>query len=93
MNLLPLFHNIEITTRPDNNKGETQMNGFFERTFKLKEHNTNVRTEIMAGITTFMTMVYILVINPNILSSAGMDRGAVFTATALSAAIATIDGI
>lgn len=66
------------------------MNGFFERTFKLKEHNTNVRTEIMAGITTFMTMAYILVVNPNILSSAGMDRGAVFTATALSAAIATI---
>jgi len=66
------------------------MNGFFERTFKLKEHNTNVRTEIMAGITTFMTMAYILVVNPNILSSAGMDRGAIFTATALSAAIATI---
>lgn len=71
-------------------KEETQMNGFFERTFKLKEHNTNVRTEIMAGITTFMTMAYILVVNPNILSSAGMDRGAVFTATAVSAAIATI---
>ena len=71
-------------------KEETQMNGFFERTFKLKEHNTNVRTEIMAGITTFMTMAYILVVNPNILATTGMDWGAIFTATALSAAIATI---
>ncbi|NMB33044.1 MAG: NCS2 family permease [Clostridium sp.] len=66
------------------------MNSFFERTFKLKEHKTDVRTEIIAGITTFMTMAYILIVNPDILSAAGMDRGAVFTATALSAAIATI---
>ncbi|NLC69082.1 MAG: NCS2 family permease [Clostridiaceae bacterium] len=61
-----------------------------ERLFKLKENGTNVRTEIVAGITTFMTMAYILIVNPNILSDAGMDKGAVFTATALSAAIATI---
>ena len=71
------------------------MNGFLDRTFKLKEHNTDVKTEIMAGITTFMTMAYILIVNPNILSGVEigidlMDRGAVFTATALSAAIATI---
>src|SRR5690554_3158223 len=66
------------------------MNGFFEKTFKLKEHKTDIKTEIMAGITTFMTMAYILAVNPDILSAAGMDPGAVFTATAVSAAIATI---
>lgn len=60
-----------------------------ENFFKLKEHNTDVKTEILAGITTFMTMAYILVVNPDILSAAGMDKGGVFTATALSAAIAT----
>lgn len=53
--------------------------------FKLKENGTNVSTEIFAGITTFMTMAYILVVNPNILSATGMDKGAVFTATALAA--------
>lgn len=53
--------------------------------FKLKENGTNVSTEVFAGITTFMTMAYILVVNPNILSSTGMDKGAVFTATALAA--------
>lgn len=61
-----------------------------EKLFHLKENNTNVSTEIMAGITTFMTMAYILAVNPNIMSAAGMDRGAVFTATALSAAIGTL---
>ena len=55
-----------------------------EKFFKLKEHGTNVSTEIMAGVTTFMTMAYILAVNPNILSASGMDRGAVFTATALA---------
>lgn len=53
--------------------------------FKLKENGTNVSTEVFAGITTFMTMAYILVVNPNILSSTGMDKGAVFTATAIAA--------
>lgn len=60
-----------------------------ERLFKLKERNTTVGIEIMAGITTFMTMAYILAVNPGILGDAGMDRGAVFTATALSAFVAT----
>ena len=60
-----------------------------EKLFHLKEHRTDVKTEVMAGITTFMTMAYILAVNPNILSAAGMDRGAVFTATALSSFIAT----
>ena len=55
-----------------------------EKFFKLKEHGTDVSTEIMAGVTTFMTMAYILAVNPNILSASGMDRGAVFTATALA---------
>lgn len=64
--------------------------GFFEKRFKLKEHNTDARTEILAGITTFMTMAYILVVNPIILSDAGMDWGGVFTATAISSIIATL---
>jgi AGZA family xanthine/uracil permease-like MFS transporter len=63
---------------------------FFEGVFKLKEHKTNARTEIMAGITTFMTMAYILIVNPNILSATGMDAGAIFTATALSAVVGTL---
>ncbi|SMF64482.1 NCS2 family permease [Pseudobacteriovorax antillogorgiicola] len=60
-----------------------------ETFFKLKDHQTSVKTELMAGLTTFMTMAYILVVNPMFLSKAGMDAGAVFTATALSAAFAT----
>lgn len=60
-----------------------------EKLFKLKEHNTDVRTEIMAGITTFLTMAYILAVNPDLLSASGMDSGAVFTATALASALAT----
>ncbi|MGC9422172.1 NCS2 family permease [Vibrio sp.] len=58
-----------------------------ERLFKLSEHGTSVRTEIIAGITTFLTMAYIIFVNPAILSDAGMDRGAVFVATCLAAAI------
>ena len=60
-----------------------------DKIFHLKENHTDVKTEVMAGITTFMTMAYILAVNPNILSASGMGRGAVFTATALSAFIAT----
>jgi AGZA family xanthine/uracil permease-like MFS transporter len=61
-----------------------------EKFFKLKEHNTTVKTEILAGITTFMTMAYILIVNPLMLMDAGMPFGAVFTATALSSLIATL---
>ncbi|MFA5513786.1 MAG: NCS2 family permease [Sphaerochaetaceae bacterium] len=61
-----------------------------EKLFKLSGHKTNVRTEVLAGVTTFLTMAYILIVNPLILSDAGMDFGAVFTATALSSAIATL---
>ena len=61
-----------------------------ESFFRLKENNTDVKTEVLAGITTFMTMAYILMVNPDILSEAGMDAGGVFTATALSAVIGTL---
>jgi AGZA family xanthine/uracil permease-like MFS transporter len=61
-----------------------------EKLFKLSEHKTDVRTEVLAGVTTFLTMAYILIVNPLMLADAGMDFGAVFTATALSAAIATL---
>lgn len=62
----------------------------FEKWFHLSENHTDVKTEVMAGITTFMTMAYILAVNPNILSASGMDSGAVFTATALAAMVATL---
>ena len=61
-----------------------------EKFFKLKEHQTDVKTECIAGITSFMTMAYILAVNPRILSAAGMDAGSVFTATAVASAIASI---
>lgn len=61
-----------------------------EKIFDLKRHKTDVKTEVLAGITTFMTMAYILIVNPLTLSEAGMDFGAVFTATCLSAIIATL---
>ncbi|HCE55754.1 MAG: guanine permease [Lutibacter sp. BRH_c52] len=61
-----------------------------DKFFKITENKSTLRTEIIAGITTFMTMVYILAVNPSILSAAGMDKDAVFTATALSAIIATL---
>ncbi len=61
-----------------------------ERLFKLKEHNTDVKTEILAGITTFMTMAYIIIVNPDMLSATGMDQGAVLAATVLSAGLASI---
>ncbi|MGE5394433.1 MAG: NCS2 family permease [Candidatus Saccharibacteria bacterium] len=63
---------------------------FLTRFFKLQENKTTVRTEIIAGITTFMTMAYILFLNPNILSATGMDKNAVFFATAIAAGFVTI---
>lgn len=60
-----------------------------EKLFKLKENKTDVRTEVMAGITTFMTMAYILAVNPNILSASGMDKSAVLLATAIASFIGT----
>lgn len=64
--------------------------GFFEKTFRLKDHGTTVKTEVLAGFTTFMTMAYILAVNPGILGDAGMDFGKVFTATALASLIGTL---
>ena len=61
-----------------------------ERVFKLKENNTNVKTEVMAGITTFMTMAYILAVNPSILGDAGMDPTAVLIATCLASFIGSV---
>lgn len=61
-----------------------------EKFFKLSDNGTDLKTEVVAGITTFMTMAYILAVNPSIMAAAGMDQGAVFTATALSALIGTL---
>jgi AGZA family xanthine/uracil permease-like MFS transporter len=60
-----------------------------ERYFSLKEHGTDIRTEFIAGVTTFLTMVYIVFVNPQILGKAGMDPGAVFVATCIAAAVST----
>ena len=68
---------------------ETQ-GGVLDRVFRLRERNTSVRTEVVAGLTTFVTMAYILAVNPMILGDAGMDKGAVFTATCLASLIATV---
>lgn len=61
-----------------------------EKLFQLKEHGTDVKTEIIAGFTTFLTMAYIIVVNPDILSVSGMDYGAVFAATCIAAAIGSL---
>ena len=61
-----------------------------EKLFQLQAHKTNARTEIIAGITTFLAMAYILAVNPLILGDAGLNPGSVFTATAISAAVATL---
>lgn len=61
-----------------------------EKIFKLKQNKTTIRTELVAGIITFLTMSYILVVNPNILSASGMDKAALFTATALASALGTL---
>ncbi len=66
------------------------MNRFLDRFFKLSENHTTVRRELTAGLITFLTMSYILIVNPNILSAAGMDKQALFTSTALAAIIATL---
>ncbi|MBP3931713.1 MAG: NCS2 family permease, partial [Peptostreptococcaceae bacterium] len=80
--------NMQVTQTLQNN------NNILEKIFKLSNHNTTVKTEIIAGITTFMTMAYILVVNPSILGDAGMDKDAVFAATAIAAFIGcTIMGL
>lgn len=76
--------------KASNNTVKTTENGILEKVFKLSKNKTNVKTEILAGITTFLTMAYILVVNPSILSQSGMDISAVFTATALASFIGTV---
>ena len=61
-----------------------------DRWFGLTASGTTVRTELIAGVTTFLTMVYIVFVNPTILANAGMDKGAVFVATCLAAAVSTM---
>ncbi len=77
---------MEKSEKLSNKKPEDRLDQFF----KLTERGTNVKTEIIAGLTTFMTMAYILIVNPLMLKDAGMDFGGVFTATALAAMIATL---
>src|SRR5205823_11748749 len=67
-----------------------QDKGFLQRQFDLAAAHTSVRTEFLAGVTTFLTMVYIVFVNPLILGNAGMDKGAVFVATCVAAAISTL---
>ena len=66
------------------------MQDFLQRYFQLDDHRTNVRTELIAGVTTFLSMAYITVVNPAILSDAGMDFGAVFVATCIAAAVGSL---
>ena len=76
-----------LTREAESNEPET---GFLGRLFRLKKNRTTVKTEVVAGITTFMTMAYILAVNPNILSAAGIPRGGVFVATAVAAVVGTL---
>jgi AGZA family xanthine/uracil permease-like MFS transporter len=70
--------------------GSASGSGLLERVFKLAEHNTTVRIELVAGLTTFLTMAYIIFVNPSILGDAGMPKGAVFVATCIIAALGTL---
>ena len=76
-----------LTREAESDEPETT---FLGRIFKLKRNRTTVRTEFVAGLTTFMTMAYILAVNPNILSAAGIPRGGVFMATAVAAVVGTL---
>ena len=66
------------------------MNSLLDKFFKLKENGTTIKTEIIAGLTTFLAMAYILAVNPSLLEIAGMDKGAVFVATVLAAIVGTL---
>ena len=76
-----------LTREVESTEPETTL---FGRLFKLKSNRTTVKTEVVAGVTTFMTMAYILAVNPNILSTAGIPRGGVFVATAVAAVVGTL---
>ena len=64
------------------------MKAFLDNLFKTKAHNTDIQTEIVAGITTFITMAYIIFVNPQMMAQTGMDHGAIFVGTCLAAAVA-----
>jgi AGZA family xanthine/uracil permease-like MFS transporter len=68
----------------------TSERSLVDRYFGLTESGTDIRTELIAGITTFLTMVYIVFVNPQILGNAGMDKGAVFVATCVAAAVSSL---
>ena len=76
-----------LTREAESDEPETTVLG---KLFKLKRNRTTVKTEVVAGITTFMTMAYILAVNPNLLSIAGIPRGGVFMATAVAAVVGTL---
>lgn len=82
------MENIQADEVATNISSDDSKRSFLDRFFKLSEHRTNVRTELMAGLTTFITMGYIIFVNPNIMSATGMDHGAVFVATCIGAALA-----
>lgn len=73
-----------------NERPDISSRTFLDRRFGLTQNGTTVRTEFIAGVTTFLTMVYIVFVNPTILANAGMDKGAVFVATCLAAAVSTL---
>src|SRR5215831_5408156 len=75
---------------PVSRKANTGFSAFLDRYFGLAEQGTDVRTEFIAGVTTFLTMVYIVFVNPIILGKTGMDQGAVFVATCVAAAVSTL---
>src|SRR3954471_20998954 len=81
---------MERVSMIDSTKADAGERSFVDRYFGLTESGTNIRTELIAGITTFLTMVYIVFVNPQILANAGMDKGAVFVATCLAAAISSV---
>jgi AGZA family xanthine/uracil permease-like MFS transporter len=80
----------QVSKSNENQKEQSNDVGLLERFFKLSEHNTSVKTELMAGLTTFVTMSYIMFLNPVIMSKTGMPFDGLFLATCLGAAIATI---
>src|SRR3954469_17003474 len=80
---------MEELSMSDASKVATER-AFIDQYFHLTENGTDVRTELVAGLTTFLTMVYIVFVNPQILGNAGMDKGAVFTATCIAAALSSI---
>jgi len=82
------MHNPESASHPPRHQAAPA--SLVERLFKLREHQTDVRTEVLAGLTTFLTMAYIIFVNPSILGDAGMPKDAVFVATCLAAALGTL---